>query len=194
MPLGLPDAEVCLLPGFLTDQEADALLFTLRDSVAWRQDKIRVYGKEHPLPRLQQWFGDFGCTYTWSGIEMRPEPWTPALQRVKTRVEEVTGDVFNTVLLNRYRNGQDTVSWHADNERALGPNPVIASVSLGAERDFALRHKSRKDMAPVVVRLPHGSLLVMKGITQTYWDHALPRRKGLWVERINLTFRRIINP
>lgn len=186
-----PDADVRMLHGFLDRPEADGLFRTLRDTVNWRQDTIRFYGKTHPLPRLQQWYGDPVLTYTWSGIRMTPEPWSPTLLEAKRRVEEMAGLEFNTVLLNLYRNGEDTVSWHADNEKDLGRNAVIASVSLGAERDFVLRHQTRKDIKDVTIPMAHGSLLLMAGTTQQAWLHSLPRRKGVKEPRINLTFRRV---
>jgi alkylated DNA repair dioxygenase AlkB len=187
----LPDGDVRLLPGLFSAQEATALLQELRESVHWRQDKIRFYGKEHDLPRLQQWHGDLGLSYTWSGITMSPEPWSPLLLKIKGRLEQAAEARFNTVLLNLYRDGNDTVSWHADNEEELGPQPVIGSVSLGAEREFILRHNTRADVGDVTVLLPHGSLLLMAGSTQACWKHSLPRRKRVTAERINLTFRRM---
>lgn len=189
-PAVVPD--VRLDRAFLSATEADALFRALRDTVPWRQDTIRVFGKDHPIPRLQAGFGDAGLTYVYSGIAMAPMPWLPALDEVRRRVDVVTGASFNTVLLNLYRDGQDTVSWHADDEPELGPSPTIASVSLGAERDFVLRHKTRREVDDVTYSLPHGSLLIMRGNTQAEWMHSLPRRKGVTRERINLTFRRIV--
>jgi alkylated DNA repair dioxygenase AlkB len=188
----LPDADVRLLHGFFGPREGDALLRSLLGEIAWRQDKIKIYGKEHLLPRLQQWFGDTGLDYTWSGIHMAPEPWPEILFAIRRRVEDVAGSPFNTVLVNRYRNGQDTVSWHSDDERDLGSAPIIASVSLGAERDFTLRHNKRTALDTVTIPLPHGSLLLMAGTTQSNWQHALPRRKTVTDERINLTFRNVM--
>ncbi len=185
----LPDADVRLLRGLFSSQESTALLRQLRESVQWRQDKIRFYGKEHNLPRLQQWHGDPGLTYRWSGIEMSPEPWSPLLLKIKEQVEKFAQAQFNTVLLNLYRDGNDTVSWHTDNEEALGSQPIIASVSLGAERDFVLRHSTRSDFSSVSIALPHGSLLLMAGSTQACWKHSVPRRQRVTDERINLTFR-----
>lgn len=187
----LPDADVRLLRGLFSAQESTQLLGELRKSIQWRQDKIRIFGRVHDLPRLQQWHGDAGLTYMWSGISMSPEPWTPLLLSIKERVESFAGASFNTVLLNLYRNGNDTVSWHTDDEEELGPQPIISSVSLGAERDFVLRHNQRNDIGDVKISLPDGSLLVMAGSTQAYWKHALPRRQRIEAERINLTFRRI---
>lgn len=190
----LPDADVRLLRGLFTHQEGAALFAELRTGVSWRQDKIRFYGKEHDLPRLQQWYGDPGLTYTWSGIRMTPEPWSPLLLKIKERVERFAGASFNTVLLNLYRNGSDTVSWHTDDEKELGVDPIIGSVSLGAERDFLLRHSGHPELGDVAILLPHGSLLVMGGATQSCWKHSLPRRKRVTGERINLTFRRMLTP
>lgn len=187
----LPDADVRLLCAFLADDEASNLFKRLRSEVPWRQDTIKIYGKEHLLPRLQQWFGDAGLNYTWSGIRMAPLPWIPVLSEIRRRAEDAAREQFNTVLLNLYRTGDDTVSWHSDDERALGPTPIIASVSLGAERDFVLRHRHRDDVEEVKIALPNGSLLLMQGKTQAMWKHALPRRRGVTAERINLTFRRV---
>ncbi len=189
--LELRDAEVVLVRGFLREAEGFALLDELRDSVQWREDVIRVFGKIHKVPRLQQWFGDPGTVYRWSGLEMKPRPWTPLLERIRRKVEGRLGARFNSLLLNLYRDGGDTVGWHADDEPTLGKNPTIASVSLGAERDFLLRHvedttKKHK------VSLPHGSLLVMSGTTQEYWQHSLPRRKRVRTERLNMTFRNVV--
>ncbi len=185
----LPDAEVRILRGFYSDQEADALLRELRESVQWRQDKIRFYGKEHNLPRLQQWYGDPEATYTWSGIKMVPEPWSPLLLKIRKQVERSAEASFNSVLLNLYRDGNDTVSWHADDEEGLDAQPIIASLSLGAERDFKLRHNSRTDVGVATISLSHGSLLLMAGPTQVCWKHSVPKRKRVKSERINLTFR-----
>lgn len=183
----LPDADIALCE-FLQKEEADRFFEELRVSVPWRQDRIRLYGKEHDVPRLHQWFADGGMSYSWSGIRMEASPWVPALREIRKRLEAQTGIHFNTVLANLYRDGDDTVGWHADDEPELGPEPVIASVSLGAERDFVLQHKEKTNLKEVI-RLPHGSLLMMKGRTQAYWQHCLPRRKRVREARINLTFR-----
>jgi alkylated DNA repair dioxygenase AlkB len=187
----LPEADVRLLHRFMSNREAEALFVALRRDVPWRQDKIKFYGKEHLLPRLQQWYGDPAATYTYSGIQMAPEPWSPLLLELKRKVEAASSARFNTVLLNLYRNGTDTVSWHADDEPEFGADPVIASLSLGATRDFVLRHNTRKGLEKTIP-LEHGSLLVMAGTTQAEWKHSLPRRKGAVGERINLTFRLVL--
>src|SRR5690606_7136118 len=130
---------IWLRRGYLPPAAATKLLRRLIDLVPWRHDKIRMFGKEHDLPRLQQWYGDPGHVYVWSGIKMAPLPWTPELEEVRDGVQRATGRKFNSVLLNYYRDGEDTVSWHADDEPGLGLTPFIASLSVGAERDFLLR-------------------------------------------------------
>lgn len=186
----LPDADVALHE-FLEEKEADRLFEELRVSVPWRKDRIRLYGKEHDVPRLHQWFADDGMSYTWSGIRMEASPWVPALREIRERLKVKTDIHFNTVLANLYRDGGDTVGWHADDEPELGPEPVIASVSLGAERDFVLQHKAKSNLKEII-RLPHGSLLLMRGRTQACWQHCVPRRKKVRDARINLTFRLVL--
>ena len=185
----LPDGRVRLLPGFMNTPSAWSMLERLTADIPWRQDTIRMFGKTHNVPRLQQWFGDDGLTYTWSGIEMDPAPWPSSLLEVRAEVEKQAETQFNSVLANLYRDGDDVVGWHADDEPELGPDPVIASVSLGAERDFVLRHNRRNDVPNVTITLPHGSLLVMSDGTQRNWQHTLPRRKRIDTPRLNLTFR-----
>lgn len=154
---------------------------------------MKVFGKQYEEPRLTCYFGD--KEYTYSGRTVKPLPWSRAtiLQEIKKRVEQTTGETFNSVLCNRYRNGSDTVGWHADNESIYGPKPTIASVTLGAERDFDLREgKGGTGAGRLRIRLAHGSLLVMSGATQDRWQHSLPRRTTVKDERINLTFRRVV--
>lgn len=183
-----PDAQIALLHGFLDPSTASSLLALLLAEVQWRSDTIEVFGRRHPLPRLHQWYGEPGKVYTWSGIRMEPLPWSKAVMEVRRRVELATGVRFDAVLVNLYRDGDDTVGWHADDEPELGVAPVIASVSLGAERDFVLRHRDPA-VGRVCLRLPHGSLLWMAGETQACWQHALPRRRRVREPRVNLTFR-----
>jgi len=185
--LQLPGADVRLLPGFLDPAAADALYAELFRGTSWRQDQITIWGKTHPLPRLQQWHADRAAAYKWSGIRMTPEPWTPCLLGVKALVEAATGATYNSVLLNLYRDGRDHVSWHEDAEPGLLPGAPIASVSLGVARDFQLRPTAGGPI--VTVPLPPGSLLVMGGRTQETWRHALPKRLAVGGGRINLTFR-----
>jgi alkylated DNA repair dioxygenase AlkB len=144
-------------------------------------------------PRLTAWYGDATARYSYSGLDLTPQPWTPALLALRTQVEQATGVTFNSVLLNLYRTGQDSMGWHADDEPELGPEPVIASISLGATRRFRLRprHSQQLPHAPLGLDLPSGSLLVMRGTTQQHWQHAVPKTARPVGPRLNLTFRTI---
>jgi len=186
--LDLPDGDVAFYPAFFTGADADRQLQELRDTTAWRQESIKLYGKPVDIPRLTAWYGDGGAGYIYSGITNVPLPWTPTLLEVKQAVERPSGVVFNSVLLNRYRTGKDSVAWHSDDEKEFGENPVIASVSFGDTRTFQFRHKRRKDLK-ASVELTHGSLLIMRGATQHNWMHQIPKTTRDVGERINLTFR-----
>jgi alkylated DNA repair dioxygenase AlkB len=190
-PLNLPDAEVFLFRTFFPASLADRLFVELRDTTAWRQETIKIYGRMIDQPRLSAWYGNEGCDYIYSGIKNVPLPWTTAILEVKRAVEPVSGVVFNSVLLNRYRTGRDSVSWHADDEPDFGENPVIASVSFGGTRTFQFKHKKRKELK-ANVELAHGSLLIMRGGTQANWRHQIPKTAKPVEERLNLTFRAII--
>ena len=191
--LELAEAEVVLYPTFFSASVTDRLLRELRDTTAWRQETITLYGKTIDVPRLTAWYGDEGTTYVYSGIKNVPLPWTPALIEVKQAVEPPSDVVFNSVLVNRYRTGKDSVSWHADNEPEFGAQPVIASVSLGGTRTFQLKHRDRKGLK-ASVELTHGSLLIMRGGTQANWLHQIPKTAKPVEERLNLTFRSIVAP
>lgn len=184
----LPGAHVWLRRDFLPPSDATWFLEHLIASVPWRQDKIKIFGKVHDIPRLQQWYGDAGQVYRWSGIEMQPLPWTPEILELRGRVEAATKRKFNSVLLNYYRNGDDCVGWHSDDEKGLGLTPFIASLSLGAEREFQLRCTADKNQKASLM-LPHGSLLVMSGETQANTEHAVPKRKRCREPRVNATWR-----
>jgi alkylated DNA repair dioxygenase AlkB len=186
--LNLPNAEIIYYPHFFDKKEADAILAQLTNDIPWQQDDIRVFGKIHPQPRLTALFGNEGKTYTYSNIKMQPHPWTPLLQKIKSLVENVSDTDFSTVLLNQYRNGKDSNGWHADDEKELGANPIIASVSFGTERVFQLKHNSISGLKQNIL-LEHGSLLVMKGTTQHFWKHQIPKTSKTIGSRINLTFR-----
>ena len=188
-PLPLPQAELLFDPAFLTAAEAAALLAHLTADVAWEQRAIRLYGKELPQPRLTAWYGDPAAHYTYSGLAWEPRPWTPALLALRGRVAAATGASFNSVLLNRYRDGRDSMGWHADDEPELGPAPAIASLSLGATRRFRLRPRAGLAHPPLALDLPGGSLLLMRGPTQQHWQHALPKTARPVGPRLNLTFR-----
>lgn len=189
--LSIPDAEVTFYRNFYNQRESDELFQTLCNEINWRQDKIKLYGKEVNLPRQTAWYGDKGKSYTFSGIHLDPEPWTLRLLQIKEQIERVAKVSFNSVLLNLYRDGNDGISWHTDAEPELGKNPVIASVSLGGTRRFMFRHKQNKDLK-AEVELTHGSFLLMAGATQHFWQHQIPKTSKLVEPRINLTFR-VIN-
>ena len=161
----------------------------LRDEIRWEQVRVNVFNRMVDQPRLTAWYGDEGKTYSYSGTFLTPMPWTETLATMRETVARISGSMFNSVLANLYRDGNDGVGWHADNERELGTNPVIASVSLGATRRFDLKHRDTGEL--VRVDLPDGSLLVMSGETQHKWVHRIAKTKKMCGERINLTFREI---
>lgn len=167
--------------------DADRLMAALMRDIAWRQDEATVMGRRLPIPRLQAWHGD--GEYVYSGLRLAPERWTPDLLVLKGIAEEIAGESFNSVLINLYRDGRDSVAWHADDEPSLGHNPVIASISLGAVRRFQLKHKVTGER--IDLDLPHGSCLVMAGTTQHHWRHQIPKTRRPIGPRINLTFRRL---
>lgn len=169
------------------DALKDLAVTDLDHAIHWRQDSIRMFGRTLPLPRLTAWYGDPAAVYVYSGIRNEPSPWNEALMSIKDRITELTGNRYNSVLANRYADGSQSMSWHADDEAALGPEPEIASVSLGATRRFLLKHK--KEDRRLELELAHGSLLLMAGRLQEEWVHALPRTRKPVGLRINLTFR-----
>lgn len=169
----------------------DQLLSELIDSTAWRQEEITVYGKPYLQPRLSAWYGDSG--YSYSGIRLQPTPWNSTLLDIKTRIEALTGNSYNSVLLNYYRDQNDGMGMHSDDERELGRQPAIASLSLGEERVFLLKHKSRKDLKTTRLPLPCGSLLLMSGDTQRHWKHGIAKTRHPCGPRINLTFRKVFS-
>jgi alkylated DNA repair dioxygenase AlkB len=180
--------ELLYHPAFFDKKTSDQLLESLLRNIQWKQDKINMYGRELPLPRLSAWYGDTDKPYTYSGITLTPLPWTAELMMIKKRIEEVAGVHFTSVLLNRYRDGQDYVGWHADDEKELGHNPVIGSVNFGATRRFQLRRKDDHQQK-TEVELKHGTFLLMQGETQHYWQHQVPKTSQKIGERLNLTFR-----
>jgi alkylated DNA repair dioxygenase AlkB len=181
------DGEAWLDPDFLVPREADRFEAALATGLDWAQETAFLFGRRVAVPRLTAWYGDH--PYTYSGVTHPPAPWPPVLAELRDRVRAVAPGM-NAVLANRYRDGRDSVSWHSDDEPEFGPDPVIASVSLGATRRFSLRHRATR--VRVDVDLPHGSLLLMAGASQRAWHHALPKTARPVGPRINLTFRRII--
>lgn len=190
MMLNLPDAEIIYYPRFFEQQAATAIFEELKKTTNWQQDEIIVFGKKHLQPRLTALFGNDGKSYSYSNIKMMPSPWTVLLEKIKLKVQTVVLTNFSTVLLNFYRTGQDSNGWHSDDEKELGQNPVIASVSFGAPRFFHLQHKTNK-LLKQKIALEHGSLLVMSGTTQHFWKHQIPKTALQTTDRINLTFRLI---
>ncbi|CAB3798907.1 alpha-ketoglutarate-dependent dioxygenase AlkB family protein [Paraburkholderia fynbosensis] len=182
-----PTPDVDWYPDWLTPATAAQALMQLIDEVQWRQDTMGTPAGRVALPRLTAWQGEPDAVYVYSGIRNVPQPWTPAVAQLKEAAEAVCGTRFNSVLLNRYRSGADSMGWHADREPELGPRPVIASVSLGVARTFDLRHN--KTGVVQSFSLNGGSLLVMKGTTQAQWRHRVPKEPRVAGERINLTFR-----
>lgn len=187
----MQDADVFFLSKMTLPLEERGLLNGLIEKTPWRAEKVTVWGKKFDQPRLIAWFGDAGRNYTYSGIAMEPLPWTDVLLRLKVVVEELVGHEFNSVLLNYYRNERDSMGFHSDNEKELGPQPTIASLSLGEERTFVFKHKKSEILRPVRLRLPSGSLLLMKGDTQKNWKHGVDKETTHRGPRVNLTFRHI---
>ena len=184
----LQDADLEYYPDFFKSEIANDLFEKLKNEIPWQQDDIMVYGKTYAQPRLTALFGNEGKPYGYSNIIMQPHNWSPLMMFIKTEIEAVCNENFTTVLLNKYRDGRDSNGWHADNEKELGRNPIIASVSFGAERVFQMKHNTSKDLKQNIV-LEHGSLLIMSGTTQHFWKHQIPKTAKPIGERINLTFR-----
>lgn len=157
----------------------------------WRQESITLWGKRYQQPRLIAWHGSPGASYRYSGTTLQPLPWTPTLLQLRRLVEDQTGSPFNSVLLNYYRDQSDSMGMHADDEPELGPRPVIASLSLGEERTLVFKHRRRRDLPPLRLALPPGSLLVMSGDTQANWKHGIAKLRRPCGPRLNLTFRYI---
>jgi len=189
--LPIADADVTLYHQVDFGQSYDELLYELIDNTAWRQEEITLYGKAHRQPRLSAWYGDSESVYTYSGIMLQPQPWNQTLLNLKAGVELLLGRGFNSVLLNYYRDHRDGMGMHSDDESELGKQPVIASLSLGEERTLLFRHRYRKDLATLKLPLPSGSLLVMKGETQSHWKHGITKQSHTCGPRVNLTFRTI---
>ena len=191
--LELPDADIRFVRCFYGEDKARAHFAALQNEIAWRHEPIVLWGKAHMQPRLTAWYGDAGTDYSYSGLSMAPLPWSPRLAAIKAEIESFCGERFNSVLANLYRDHRDSVGWHSDDERELGPQPFIASLSLGEIRTFKLKHKERKGEKPRVLELGNGSLLLMGGDTQRCWLHAVEKENQARGPRINLTFR-LIHP
>ena len=192
MAIPMPSTEQLQYHPLLFDPKEQSLLMTaLQEEIPWKQEHIKLFGKTHPTPRLTAWHGDTHCVYKYSGVVNQPFPWTPSLLTIKTRIESLSnGATFNCVLLNFYRDGSDKMGWHSDDEKELGPNPSIASVSFGATRRFDFKHKTEAHNK-FSIHLESGSLLLMQGDMQHHWLHQIPAQKRIQEPRINLTFRYI---
>jgi alkylated DNA repair dioxygenase AlkB len=189
----LLDGEVLFMKNFLKQDESLEFFNKLNSTIHWKQEEIKYYGKIYPVPRKTAWYGYEGFDYSYSGINCNPEPWTKELLFLKNEIEKfLPGVDFNSVLLNMYRNGNDKVSWHSDDEKELGINPTIASLSIGETRRFDLKHKDNPELQ-YKFELTPGSLIIMRGALQHYWLHQIPVQKKVTHPRINLTFRTIVS-
>jgi alkylated DNA repair dioxygenase AlkB len=188
----MPDADVAYLEHLPLVHPATQVMQRLIAEIDWRVEEVVMWGRRVPQPRLTAWYGDPGASYTYSGLQLAPLPWTPLLLDIKGHVGTAAGSSFNSVLLNYYRDHHDSIGFHSDDEPELGKQPVIASLSLGEERTFILKHKKSRAAKPVHLRLASGSLLVMRGDTQHCWRHGILKESRPCGPRINLTFRTII--
>lgn len=189
--LNLKEAEVSYYRNFLTQEQANEYILTLLKELDWQQHYIKIFGKTHPQPRLTALYAENDDSYTYSGLSLKPLKFHPVLKELQEKLAEVSETEFTHCLANLYRDGSDSMGLHADDEKELGKNPVIASISLGASRKFRLKHRNLKEERMDLI-LEHGSLLLMQGTTQHYWKHELPRTRKPVGPRINLTFRKII--
>ncbi|MBP2832247.1 alpha-ketoglutarate-dependent dioxygenase AlkB [Aquimarina sp. U1-2] len=189
-PITLPmiDAEVTYFPQFFDHTTATQLFEALQSSIAWQQDDITIFGKTYPQPRLTALYANNSNTYRYSNITMYPKTFTEELLYIKNAIQNASAVTFTSCLLNLYRDGNDSNGWHADNEKELGTQPIIASVSFGEDRWFHFKHKTNKALKQKIL-LQHGSLLLMRGKTQECWLHQIPKTKKKVGPRINLTFR-----
>lgn len=190
--LNIPHADCSLYPNLFDSTVADIIFNELNKSVTWSQEVIAMYGKKINVPRLSAWYGEPELSYEYSGIKAHALPWLPVIKTIKQKIELVSGTTFNSVLINLYRDENDSVDWHSDDEPELGKDPTIASVSFGEQRQFHLKNKTDTTIKTSLL-LPHGSLLLMKGQTQTNYAHKISKSTRPLQARINLTFRTIIN-
>lgn len=181
--------QLLLVSGYFPKEKADYYFESLQQSINWQQEEITIVGKKVLVPRLVSWYGEKGASYTYSGVTHSPLPWNDVLLAIKANIEIFSSFSFNSVLANLYRNGNDSMGWHADKEKGLGNNPAIASLSLGEQRLFKLRHN--KTGKTIDINLAHGDLLLMSGALQHHWRHCVPKTKQQKKTRINLTFRKI---
>jgi len=184
------DGEIFFFPELFTEKESARFFASLRDDIEWKLEPVVIFGRKIMQPRLTAWFGS--SDYSYSGITMKPHAWTGTLLQIKRRIEPLAGVIFTSALLNQYRNEKDSVGWHRDNEKELGRNPVIGSVSFGETRTFHLRHCRDKSLKKSI-ELTSGSFLLMRGETQHFWEHSIPKMSRPAGPRINITFRILPN-
>jgi alkylated DNA repair dioxygenase AlkB len=189
--IDLPQADLRYQPHWVSADTADRWLQTLLAQTPWSQPQIKLYGRRFLVPRLVAWYGDANVQLRYSGLVHEPLPWTPLLAEIRETVQRQVGQDINGVLLNLYRDGQDAMGWHSDDEPELGPDPYVVSLSLGATRRFDFRRKGASRIEHSI-QLEHGSLLVMSGPTQHHWQHQIARTRKVSEPRLNLTFRQII--
>ena len=190
--LSMPGADVFHLRHLELGEDDRVVLHRLISETPWRQEHVTIWGKRHLQPRLIAWYGDEGRTYSYSTIALTPLPWTELLLSLRGRIEEASRASFNSVLLNYYRDNNDSMGFHSDDEPELGSHPIIASLSLGDTRIFVFKHKTDKGVKPVRLALSSGHLLVMKGDTQRNWQHGIMKESRRCGPRVNLTFRQIV--
>jgi len=188
--LPLSDGDVTYYPSFFSEEKTTAYFQKINSETQWREDSIKLFGKTYLQPRLTALYASNNKPYSYSGITMNPLPFTDTIAEIKNEIEQQTKTTYTTVLINLYRDGNDSNGWHSDDEKELGTNPCIASISLGTKRRFQLKHKKEKAIR-FSLDLNHGSLLLMKGATQHHWKHQIPKQKLITSPRINLTFRLI---
>ncbi len=192
----IPNGELVYFESFFAKKISDRSIEYLLENINWQQDVIKLFGRETPVPRLSAWYGDDGKSYTYSGLTLQPNQWNKGLLYIKEKIEQAVNtpfsafSSFNSVLLNWYRDGNDSVAWHSDAEEELGQNPTIASVSFGETRRFLLRRIDNHD-EKIEISLNNGSLLIMRGEVQHFWQHSIPKQRNITQLRVNLTFREI---
>tara|TARA_B000000475_G_scaffold55792_1_gene43896 strand:- start:23 stop:619 length:597 start_codon:yes stop_codon:yes gene_type:complete len=185
------DLKVRIEKNFFNQVDSNELLKKLKSDLPWESMVIKMFGKDITIPRLQCWVGDKGCDYKYSGKKLNRQNWTTDLIMIREKIYKELNIDFNSVLVNYYRNGMDSMGWHSDDEKELGPNPTIASISLGSERDLVFRNKINKEVLPIPQT--HGCLILIDGKTQKNWQHAIKKTRKVIGPRINLTFRNIID-
>ena len=186
--INIPDGDLTFSRTWRESESVD-WMERLRKEIEWEQHRIKIFGQWVDCPRLSAWYGDPGAMYSYSSLSLTPKAWTHTLLEVRNQLDETIERPFNSVLLNLYRNGNDSMGWHSDDEWELGLNPVIASISLGDSRMMKFRHRSDPEVSKYALELSSGSLLIMAGTTQKFWQHEIPKTKKSVGERLNLTFR-----